>query len=234
MKKCRNGKNRVIYGVIVLFMMIGIGLITYPYVANKWNEKQKNKLLADYCNQVAKYAEQGNVDYQFERALARQYNEGLRQGENVSDLYEQCLNLNHDGMMGYISIPKIQVELPIYHSTNKEVLQKYIGHQEGTSLPIGGAGCHAVLAGHRGLPSNRLFTDLDQIEVGDFFYIFVLDEKLTYKVDNIEPMIDKDDTTKLNEMLQAKDGKDYVTLLTCTPYGVNTHRLLVRGQRVVE
>ena len=146
--------------------------------------------------------------------------------------YNKCLNLNNDGMMGYISIPKIDVKLPIYHSTDNEVLQKYVGHLEGSSLPVGGKSTHGVLAAHRGLPSSRLFTDLDRIEEGDRFYIYVLNQVLTYQVDRIYPMIDKNDKAKLTEVLQTKEGEDYITLLTCTPYGVNTHRLLVRGKRV--
>ena len=146
--------------------------------------------------------------------------------------YNKCLNLNNDGMMGYISIPKIDVKLPIYHSTDNEVLQKYVGHLEGSSLPVGGKSTHGVLAAHRGLPSSRLFTDLDRIEEGDRFYIYVLNQVLTYQVDRIYPMIDKNDKAKLTEALQTKEGEDYITLLTCTPYGVNTHRLLVRGKRV--
>lgn len=144
--------------------------------------------------------------------------------------YNKCLNLNNDGMMGYISIPKIDVKLPIYHSTDNEVLQKYVGHLEGSSLPVGGKSTHGVLAAHRGLPSSRLFTDLDRIEEGDRFYIYVLNQVLTYQVDRIYPMIDKNDKAKLTEALQTKEGEDYITLLTCTPYGVNTHRLLVRGK----
>ena len=146
--------------------------------------------------------------------------------------YNKCLNLNNDGMMGYISIPKIDVKLPIYHSTDNEVLQKYVGHLEGSSLPVGGKSTHGVLAAHRGLPSSRLFTDLDRIEEGDRFYIYVLNQVLTYQVDRIYPMIDKNDKAKLTEALKTKEGEDYITLLTCTPYGVNTHRLLVRGKRV--
>ena len=135
-------------------------------------------------------------------------------------------------MMGYLSIPKINVELAIYHGTSDEVLQTGIGHIEGTKLPIGGESNHTVLAAHRGLPSARLFTDLDQLEEGDEFYIHILDETLAYQVDQILPMVDKDDTEALSEALAIEDGQDYVTLFTCTPYGVNTHRLLVRGTRV--
>ena len=142
------------------------------------------------------------------------------------------MNLAGDGMMGYISIPKINVELAIYHGTSDEVLQTGVGHIEGTKLPIGGEGNHTVLAAHRGLPSAKLFTDLDQLVEGDEFYIHIFDEVLAYQVDQILPMVDKDDTEALTEALGIEEGQDYVTLFTCTPYGVNTHRLLVRGTRV--
>lgn len=134
--------------------------------------------------------------------------------------------------MGYLSIPKIHIRLAIYHGTQEKVLQTGIGHLNGTKLPIGGEGTHSVLAAHRGLPSARLFTDVDQLSQGDRFYIRVLDETLAYEVDQILPMVDKDDMDTLQEALKIEEGQDYVTLFTCTPYGVNSHRLLVRGTRV--
>ena len=134
--------------------------------------------------------------------------------------------------MGYLSIPKINIKLAIYHGTGDDVLQTGVGHLNGTKLPIGGESNHAVLAAHRGLPSARLFTDIDQMEAGDKFYIHVLDEVLAYQVDQILPMVDKDDHETLQNALKIEDGKDQVTLFTCTPYGVNSHRLLVRGTRV--
>ena len=133
--------------------------------------------------------------------------------------------------MGIVEIPKIDVELPIYHTTDEEVLQIGAGHLEGSSLPVGGESTHAVISAHRGLPSAKLFTDLDQMAEGDVFYLHILDETLAYEVDQILPMVDKDDTEALTEALAIEEGKDYVTLFTCTPYGVNTHRLLVRGVR---
>jgi len=139
------------------------------------------------------------------------------------------LNLNRDGVMGYISIPKIDIKIPIYHGTSSEVLSKGVGHLEGSSFPVGGESTHAILSAHRGLPSARLFTDLDQLEVGDKFYIYILDQVYTYQVDQVL-VIEPSET----EALQIQDGKDLVTLVTCTPYGVNTHRLLVRGERVEE
>ena len=134
--------------------------------------------------------------------------------------------------MGYLSIPKINVRLAVYHGTSEEVLQTGIGHLDGTKLPIGGEGTHSVVAAHRGLPSARLFTDIDQLEGGDQFYIHILDEILAYQVDKILPMVDKDDANTLEEALRIEPGADQVTLFTCTPYGVNSHRLLVRGKRV--
>ena len=134
--------------------------------------------------------------------------------------------------MGYLSIPKINIRLGVYHGTGEDVLQTGVGHLDGTKLPIGGESTHSVLAAHRGLPSARLFTDVDQLERGDRFYLHILDEIFAYEVDQILPMVDKDDTETLEEALQIVEGEDYVTLFTCTPYGVNSHRLLVRGTRV--
>lgn len=146
--------------------------------------------------------------------------------------YWKVLNVAGDGVMGYLSIPKINIKLAIYHGTAEDVLQTGIGHMNGTSLPIGGESTHSVLAAHRGLPAARLFTDIDQLKQGDMFYIHVLDETMAYQVDQILDMVDKDDHETLEEALQIQEGKDQVTLFTCTPYGVNSHRLLVRGTRV--
>ena len=153
--------------------------------------------------------------------------------EDLEDTeYWKVLNVANDGVMGYLSIPKINVKLAIYHGVDDEVLQTGVGHLDGTKLPIGGESTHSVLAAHRGLPSARLFTDIDQLETGDKFYIHVLDEILAYEIDQILPMVDKDDNETLDGALQIEEGKDQVTLFTCTPYGVNSHRLLVRGTRV--
>lgn len=140
--------------------------------------------------------------------------------------------MSKDGVMGYLSIPKINLRLSVYHGTSEEVLQTGIGHLNGTKLPMGGESTHSVLAAHRGLPSARLFTDIDQLEPGDLFYLHILDETFAYQVDQILPMVDKDDMETLQEALQITEGEDYVTLFTCTPYGVNSHRLLVRGTRI--
>lgn len=157
-------------------------------------------------------------------------------GEDGTDIktteYWKILNVAGDGVMGYLSIPKINIKLAIYHGTADDVLQTGVGHLNGTKLPVGGESTHSVLAAHRGLPSARLFTDIDQMKKGDMFYIHVLDETLAYQVDEILDMVDKDDRETLDKALQIQQGKDQVTLFTCTPYGVNSHRLLVRGTRV--
>ncbi len=155
----------------------------------------------------------------------------VAEASDRDEAYMACLNINGDEVMGIVEIPKIDVELPIYHTTDEEVLQIGAGHLEGSSLPVGGESTHAVISAHRGLPSAKLFTDLDQMAEGDVFYLHILDETLAYEVDQILPMVDKDDTEALTEALAIEEGKDYVTLFTCTPYGVNTHRLLVRGVR---
>ena len=183
-------------------------------------------------------------DFSAEWQKAEDFNANITQnnlygdvfGEDDGDLkntdYWKVLNVADDGVMGYLSIPKINIKLAIYHGTGDDVLQTGVGHLNGTKLPIGGDSNHTVLAAHRGLPSAKLFTDIDQLEAGDKFYIHVLDQVLAYQVDQILPMVDKDDHETLQKALQIEDGKDQVTLFTCTPYGVNSHRLLVRGTRV--
>ncbi len=191
-------------------------------------------------------------DYSAEWAAARAFNEGITENQIGTDAfstgadgnavtpteeflnseYFSVLNINGDGIMGYLSIPKINLKLSIMHGTFDEYIQTAVGHMNGTALPIGGEGTHSVIVGHRGLPSAELFTNIDQLEIGDKFYIHVLDEVLAYEVDNIYPMIEADDIDSLSNAMQVVEGKDYVTLFTCTPYGVNTHRLLVRGVRV--
>ena len=183
-------------------------------------------------------------DYSREWEAAENFNAALEKnnlygdafGTSDQDLadteYWKILNAAGDGVMGYLSIPKINIRLAIYHGTDETILQTGVGHLDGTKLPMGGESTHSVLAAHRGLPSARLFTDVDQLERGDRFYIHILDEILAYEVDQILPMVDKDDMETLGEALQITEGADYVTLFTCTPYGVNSHRLLVRGTRV--
>lgn len=224
-----------------LMFLIGFGILVYPTVADQWNTYRQNRLISSYEDTVK---EMEPEDFTREWEAAQSFNATIPQNNIYGDVfgedgkeaentaYWQVLNIAGDGVMGYLSIPKIDVKLSIYHGTSDEVLQTGIGHLDGTSLPIGGESTHSVLAAHRGLPSARLFTDVDQLQEGDKFYIHVLDEVLAYQVDQILDMVDKDDHKTLEEALQTEEGKDYVTLFTCTPYGVNSHRLLVRGVRV--
>lgn len=231
-------KKAKIIGIAVLFLA-GLSLLLYPLVANQWNSYRQSHLISDYEHTVSGLETSGQVDYTEELQKARAYNEALlpsilpdsfavaEAAGEPDAVYMSCLNLAGDGMMGVIEIPKIHVNIPIYHTTEETVLEKAAGHLEGSSLPVGGENTHAVIAAHRGLPSAALFTDLDQITEGDHFLLHVLDETLCYEVDQIS-VVEPDDTT----LLMVEPGKDLVTLLTCTPYGVNTQRLLVRGHRV--
>ena len=224
-----------------LMFLIGFGVLVYPTVADQWNTYRQNRLISSYEDTVK---EMEPEDFTREWEAARSFNATIPQNNIYGDVfgedgkedtdspYWQVLNIAGDGVMGYLSIPKIDVKLSIYHGTSDEVLQTGIGHLDGTALPIGGESTHSVLAAHRGLPSARLFTDVDQLQEVDKFYIHVLDEVLAYQVDQILDMVDKDDHETLEAALQTEEGKDYVTLFTCTPYGVNSHRLLVRGVRV--
>lgn len=228
----------VLFGVLFL---IGFGILVYPTVSDQWNTYRQSRLISNYEAVVENLTEEDFSDewqkaIAFDQALVRNdlYGDvfGEDDGELESTEYWKVLNVANDGVMGYLSIPKINVKHAIYHGTGDKVLQTGIGHLNGTKLPIGGESTHSVLAAHRGLPSARLFTDLDQIKKGDMFYVHVLDEILAYQVDQILDMVDKDDHETLEAALQIEEGKDQVTLFTCTPYGVNSHRLLVRGTRV--
>lgn len=224
-----------------LMFLVGFAILVYPTVSNQWNIYRQNQLISSYEELIGKMEQK---DFTKEWEKANTFNASISHnnvfgdvfGENSADIknteYWQILNVGNDGIMGYLSIPKINVKLSIYHGTADDVLQTGIGHLNGTKLPIGGESTHSVLAAHRGLPSARLFTDIDQLERGDMFYIHVLDETLAYQVDQILDMVDKDDSETLQKALQIEEGQDYVTLFTCTPYGVNSHRLLVRGTRV--
>lgn len=224
-----------------LLFLTGLGILCYPTISDQWNKYRQNQLITTYEEAVAVLDE---ADYSREWEAARTFDAQLEQNNLYGDIfggengtledteYWEVLNISGDGVMGYLSIPKINLKLSIYHGTAEEVLQTGIGHLDGTKLPIGGESTHSVLAAHRGLPSARLFTDIDQLYKGDLFYIHILDEILAYEVDQILPMVDKDDMATLEEALQIEDGADQVTLFTCTPYGVNSHRLLVRGKRV--
>ena len=228
----------IIFG---LMFLIGFGILIYPTVADQWNTYRQSRLISSYERTIN---EMEPEDFTAEWEKAQAFNDTLTQNSIYGDVfgeedqkledtdYWQVLNVGGDGVMGYLSIPKINIKLSIYHGTSDEVLQTGVGHLNGTKLPIGGESTHSVLAAHRGLPSARLFTDIDQLEKGDMFYIHVLDETLAYQVDQILDMVDKDDHETLEKALQIEEGKDQVTLFTCTPYGVNSHRLLVRGTRV--
>ncbi len=229
---------RKIIPVIILFIA-GLSLLLYPLISNTWNNYRQKQLMTDYSSAVAELESSGNIDYEMEWQRAYDYNNGLLPSilpdsfaiadasEDTDAIYMSCLNLTGDGMMGTVEIPKINITIPIYHTTEAEVLEQAAGHLEGSSLPVGGENTHAVISAHRGLPSASLFTDLDQLEIGDHFLLHILNDTLAYEVDQILT-VDPDET----EALSVEMGKDLVTLLTCTPYGVNTQRLLVRGHRV--
>ena len=217
--------------VLIVVFLAGLGLLLYPSVSDYWNSFHSSQAIADYTEQVAHldYAqyEQLWIDAQnFNRKLAeRPFLLMLSDAEKKE--YNRQLNVSGSGMMGSIEIPSIKCTLPIYHGTEEAVLQVAVGHLEGTSLPVGGAGSHCVLSGHRALPSARLFTDLDKLVEGDLFLLHILDETLTYEVDQIL-IVEPGEVAAL----AIEPGQDYCTLVTCTPYGINTHRMLVRGHRV--
>ena len=223
-------KRKVITLILLGVFLAGLSLLLYPSVSSYWNSITQSRAIVDYDTIVKSLSPKDNTAY-FERA--EEYNSELKalsfpltEYQQISG-YDDCLNAVGDGVIGYIDIDKIQVKLPIYHGTSDAVLQVAAGHLEGTSLPVGGESTHAVISAHRGLPSAKLFTHLDRLEVGDTFTITVLDRELTYEVDKISIVL----PTEVDE-LKVVDGKDYVTLMTCTPYGINTHRLLVRGHRI--
>lgn len=224
--------------VICIIFLAGLSLLLYPFVANQWNNYRQKQLISGYEQAVSEKEAAEGIDYDAERKKAEDYNEALlpcvlpdsfalAESSGVDPVYMNTLNIAGDEMMGSVEIPKINIKIPIYHTTEEDVLNKGAGHLEGSSLPVGGANTHAVISAHRGLPSASLFTDLDQMKVGDHFLLHVLDETLCYEVDKIS-VVKPEDTTAL----AVEDGQDLVTLLTCTPYGVNTERLLVRGHRV--
>ena len=224
--------------VIGIIFLAGLSLLLYPFVANQWNNYRQKQLISNYEQVVSDKEAAEGIDYDAERKKAEDYNEALlpcvlpdsfalAESSGVDPVYMNTLNIAGDEMMGSVEIPKINIKIPIYHTTEEEVLNKGAGHLEGSSLPVGGANTHAVISAHRGLPSASLFTDLDQMKVGDHFLLHVLDETLCYEVDKIS-VVKPEDTSAL----AVEDGQDLVTLLTCTPYGVNTERLLVRGHRV--
>lgn len=217
--------------ILILIFLVGLSLLLYPTVSDYWNSLHQSVAIASYVEQVAELDDDRYADLW---EAARDYNETLigkeeryKMTDEEREEYESLLDVSGTGVIGYIEIPRIDCSLPIYHGTNEMVLQNAIGHIEGSSLPVGGAGCHSVLSGHRGLPSAKLFTDLDKLTEGDTFVLQILDETLTYEVDQIRIVLpyEMDD-------LEIDPDEDYCTLVTCTPYGINTHRLLVRGHRV--
>ena len=217
--------------VLVFLLLIGLSLLLYPTVSDYWNSFHQTRAIATYAENVAAL---DNASYDAIWDAARQYNRNLLNRSNSFLLseeqkaeYESLLDISGQGVMGYIEIPEIDVSLPIYHGTEDPVLQVAVGHLEWTSLPVGGESTHCVLSGHRGLPSAKLFTNLDKLREGDTFLLRVLDEILTYEVDQIL-IVEPQDTAAL----EIVEGQDYCTLVTCTPYGINTHRLLVRGHRI--
>ena len=217
--------------ILILVFLTGLSLLLYPTVSDYWNSFHQSRAIATYASDVAAL---NNDDYDHLWTAARAYNQRLAQRENPliqseEDLeeYRTLLDITGTGVMGYIEIPELKVSLPVYHGVDEGVLQIAIGHIPGTSLPVGGQGTHSVLSGHRGLPSAKLFTNLDQLCEGDTFLLRVLDETLTYEVDQIL-IVEPHEV----EPLAIDPGQDYCTLVTCTPYGINTHRLLVRGHRI--
>ena len=220
-----------------LGFLLGLGITLYPAVSNYLLEKNQSTAMQGYIEEQGKVPDEVSEHLKQE---AREYNEKLREGtvvltdpfdpealKYITDEYEEMLNPDGDGLMGYLEIPSIKVYLPVYHGTSDGVLQAGVGHLGNTSLPVGGENTHAVLSGHTGLPNARLLTDLDKLQEKDQFYLHVLDEVLAYEVDQIK-IVEPDDISDIF----IEDGKDYVTLVTCTPYGINSHRLLVRGIRV--
>ena len=229
MKKNRGNSMTTLFLILMLFA--GLSLLLYPTVSNYWNSLHQSRAIAAYVEQVA---QTDNETFDQLRGQARAYNRTLVGKAYRYDMtrqeqeeYESLLNVSENGIIGYIEIPDIHCELPIYHGTDADALQVGVGHIEGSSLPVGGESTHCAISGHRGLPSAKLFSDLDKLTVGDRFILRVLDETLTYEVDQIHTVL----PGEMDE-LEIVEGEDYCTLVTCTPYGINTHRLLVRGHRV--
>ena len=215
----------------ILILLIGLSLMLYPSFADWWNSFHSSRSIASYVEQVAniddaQYEELWDAAWDYNQSLLHRPNDFLLSDEQ-QEIYKSLLDFGGNGIMGYIEIPMIDVMLPIYHGTKESVLQIAVGHLDWTSLPVGGAGSHCVVSGHRGLPSARLFTDLDKLKVGDVFMLHVLNEILTYEIDQIL-IVEPQDT----DPLLIEPGKDLCTMITCTPYGINSHRMLVRGHRI--
>lgn len=217
--------------LLVLLMLAGLSLLLYPTFADWWNSFHASRAIATYSESIASM-DTGKIDEMWKEAVA--YNSESFQPnamlgkitDEQSERYKKTLDVSGTGIMGYVEIPKIRVELPIYHGTDETILQIAIGHLENTTLPVGGPSTHAVISGHRGLPSAKLFTDIDQLVEGDTFMLQVLGRTLTYEVDQIRVVL----PTELSNLV-IEENMDYCTLVTCTPYGINSHRLLIRGRR---
>ncbi len=227
-KKKRGSASTII---LVVIFLVGLSVLLYPTVSDFWNEKRQSQAIINYDDLIVNLTPE---DYTELFSKADIYNQKIRNmpfpflnHRNIADEYYSTLDVNGDGMMGYITIEKIKVQLPIYHGTSDKVLNSAVGHVEGSSIPVGGESTHAVLSAHRGLPSAKLFTNLDKVEVGDVFTIRILDRTITYQVDQILIVLPHE-----TEALNLVPGEDYCTLVTCTPYGINTHRMLVRGTRI--
>ncbi len=227
--------EKILLIIAIIFIIVGTGIFLYPSISNYFAEKNHVEAIRNYDKMVVKI---GEDSLKKEKEKAQTYNENLSgdpvhdpfvlgSGYALPENYKEVLNISGDGIMGYIQIPKISVDLPIYHGTSEEVLEKGVGHIQNTSVPIGGNSTHSVLTGHTGLPNAELFTRLDELVVGDIFYIHVLNEILTYKVYEIKVVL----PDNIDE-LRITSGEDLVTLVTCAPYGVNSHRLLVKAKRV--
>jgi sortase A len=228
-KDRKSGRKFSAFLLIILFA--GLALLLYPTISDRWNALHQSRAIASYVETV-----EGLDEDAYEEILheAEEYNASLTRSdsrflpsEEETKLYDSMLDISGSGIMAYVEIPKLDISLPIYHGTDEEVLQTAIGHIQGSSLPVGGEGTHCVISGHRGLPSAKLFTDIDQLAEGDIFIIRVLDETLTYEVDQIH-IVEPDDIS----LLEIEEDMDLCTLVTCTPYGINSHRLLVRGHRI--
>ena len=224
-------KKHLSTALLLLVLLAGVALLLYPTASDYWNSFHQSRAIAGYAESVSGL---NAVDYEHIWRSARDYNARLLERANPFRVLEEDeadyngeLNVGNNGIMGYIEIPSIEVSLPIYHGTSDGVLQVAVGHLQGSSLPVGGSSTHCVLSGHRGLPSAKLFTNLDQLAEGDIFMLRILNETLTYEVDQIHIVLP-------DEMgdLVVQEGQDHCTLITCTPYGINTHRLLVRGKRI--
>ncbi len=217
--------------ILVAIFFVGLCVLLYPTISDFWNEKRQSQAIVNYDDLIVDLTPE---DYSEYFSKADSYNKKIRNmsfpflnHKNIADEYYDTLDINGDGMMGYITIEKIKVQLPIYHGTSDKVLNSAVGHVEGSSLPVGGESTHSVLSAHRGLPSAKLFTNLDKVEVGDVFTIRILDRTITYQVDQIHIVLPHE-----TDDLNIVHGEDYCTLVTCTPYGINTHRMLVRGTRI--